>query len=172
MGNRYDNQVNFVAPAVVKRLEPAHDLTGGEVAIVNQSQQMAGSIMHSGAQSSHIRQDDDAISHAKASLLYSMSYGVAMLFVTAGMLLIVYLFRGGDAGWYFFSGMLFWGISVIVVLHRNRAQGLHHSSTGVAHHEIDAKVQVAMYAIDRHAQMLERKWGVDERRAAIEIDSD
>lgn len=160
--NRYNTQAQWVAaePQATALAKHQPELTAIEGEIVSRGQQAAYALAAQETHSSHIRQTDDAMSHAQASLLYSRAYSLAAGMVTAGLLLTIYLFAGGGLGWYFFTGLLVWGVAILAILHRNRVQGLYHSSTGVAHHDIDARADVAKYAIDRHCQMLEKKWGV------------
>jgi len=115
-------------------------------------------------QSHHTRQDDDAITHAKATLLVSAAYIVAALMITGGLLLIVFLFKGlGDAvALYFYAGLVMWGILILAALLMNRHQSLHHSSTGLGHAEISSRERLAKYAIDQHVRLLLKRWGVDD----------
>jgi hypothetical protein len=84
--------------------------------------------------------DDSAITHAKATLLISSAYIAAAGMITAGLLLIVWLFRGLGDDWalYAYIGLIGWGIAVLAALWGNRRQSLHHSPTGIAHHELDS----------------------------------
>ena len=111
----------------------------------------------------HARQDDDAITHAKATLLVASAYIVAAGLITGGLLLIVWLYRGLGEGWglYTFTGLIVWGLCILVALWGNRKQSLHHSPTGIGHHEIDSRERIAMHAVDVHAQLLMRRWELD-----------
>ena len=122
-----------------------------------------GDIVHSNAHTGHARQDDNALTHAKASLLVSAAYGVAAGMITLGLLLIVWIFHalGDRLAVYFYAGLLSWGVFTLVILLLNRRQGLHHSSSGIAHHEIDAKTDIAFHAIDTHAELLREKWRLE-----------
>jgi hypothetical protein len=121
--------------------------------------------------SADARQVDSAVTSAKASLLYSAAYGAASLLITLGLLFVVWLFRGGDLGIYFFSGLVVWGVALLIILYHNRGQGLHHSPSGIAHHDIDARVQeaeirakVAKHTVDAHIDLLKHKWSLEEKR--------
>ena len=107
--------------------------------------------------------DDSAITHAKATLLVSSGYIVAAAMITAGLLLIVWLFRGLGDGWstYTFTGLVAWGVAILVALWGNRRQALHHSPTGIAHHELDSRERIARHAIDTHAELLIKRWEMD-----------
>ena len=63
------------------------------------------------AHSGHARMDDNAISHAKATLLVSAAYIVAAGMITVGLLLIIWLWRGLGDGWatYTYTGLILWG---------------------------------------------------------------
>ena len=109
--------------------------------------------------------DDSAITHAKATLLVSVAYIVAAAMITAGLLLIVWLFRGLGSDWavYTYTGLAVWGGCVLAALWGNRRQSLHHSPTGIAHHELNSRERIAMHAIDTHADLLLKRWEMDHR---------
>ena len=157
---------NFVPALPNAPVRRQLELTPVEGEIVVSGQQMVGNLAKE-SHSSHIRQTDDAITHAQASLLYSQSYMKVFGIITGALLAIIYIAQGGDLWVYFFSGLLAWGIMGLIILAVNRWQGLHHSSSGVAHAQIKATRDVAIYAIDRHCTMLERKWGIDAERNEI-----
>lgn len=165
------NFVPALPAAPIAKRQP--ELTPVEGEIVISGQQMAGNLAKE-SHSSHIRQTDDAISHAQASLLYSQSYMKVFAIVTGALLAIIYIARGGDLMVYFFGWLVAWGIVALVILAVNRWQGLHHSSSGVAHAQIKATKDVAIFAIDRHCTMLERKWGIeiDAERNEITVGRD
>jgi len=91
------------------------------------------------------------------------AYIVAAGLITGGLLLIVWLYRGLGEGWglYTFTGLIVWGLCILVALWGNRKQSLHHSPTGIGHHEIDSRERIAMHAVDVHAQLLMRRWELD-----------
>lgn len=156
-----------------ERRDSVYAITPGEAAMLGQAGQVAGAIIQTPGQhvnSADARQVDSAITRDKASLLYSGAYGVAALIVTVGLLLIVYMFRGGNLGGYFFTGLILWGVALLAILYYNRGQGLHHSPSGIAHHEIDARVteaeiraDVAKHAIDAHVALLRDKWALEDK---------
>jgi len=115
------------------------------------------------AHSGHARQDDDAITHAKATLLVSSAYVVASALITVGLLLIIWLYRGLGEGWavYTFTGLIVWGLATLAALWSNRKQSLWHSSTGIAHAEIGSRERIARHAIDTHAGLLLKRWEID-----------
>lgn len=115
------------------------------------------------AHTGHARMDDSAITHAKATLLVSSAYIVAAGMITGGLLLVAWLFRAlGDAwGLYVYGGLIVWGVCVLAALWGNRRQSLHHSPTGIAHHELDSRERIARHAIDTHAELLVKRWEVD-----------
>lgn len=153
--NRY--QVSTYVPAdtqpapLVPRQEPALLPTLADIAL-------------RGTQTAHARQDDDAITHAKATLLISAAYIVAAGMITVGLLLIVWLFRGlGDRfAPYAYVGLIAWGLAILFALWSNRRQALYHSPTGISHHEIDSRERVATHAIDTHARLLLARWRLED----------
>jgi hypothetical protein len=122
-----------------------------------------GNLLPQAGMSGHARMDDDAITHAKATLLVASAYIVASAMITAGLLLIVWLYRGLGEGWglYTFTGLIVWGLCILVALWGNRKQSLWHSPTGIAHHELDSRERIARHAIDTHAGLLLKRWAID-----------
>jgi hypothetical protein len=116
--------------------------------------------------SGYARQDDDALTHARATLLVSAAYIIAAGMITAGLLLLAWLFRGLGDHWavYAYVGVLVWGVAVLLALYGNRRQSLHHSPTGVSHHELDSRERLARHAIDTQADLLLRRWERDDDR--------
>jgi hypothetical protein len=115
---------------------------------------------------SHIvRSDDTAVTQAYASLIYSAAYGFAAALITAGMVLILWIKYGvaGEGGDYALLWLLLWGISILVALIINRLQGLKYSSSGIARHEIDSRERIAMYIVDKHIELIEKRWHVENR---------
>lgn len=107
--------------------------------------------------------ENDAMTHARATLLVSAAYIAAAGMITGGLLLIAWLFRAlGDAwGAYTYTGLIIWGLCVLGALWGNRRQSLWHSPTGIAHHELDSRERLAKHAIDTHADLLRRRWELD-----------
>jgi hypothetical protein len=134
-----------------------------ELPAVNVSSPSIIDLLPQAAHTGHARMDDSAITHAKATLLVSAAYIVAAGMITAGLLLVVWLFRGLGDDWaaYTFTGLIAWGVCILAALWGNRRQSLHHSPTGIAHHELDSRERIARHAIDTHASLLLSKWGMD-----------
>ena len=118
------------------------------------------------AQTGHARQDDSALTHAKATLLIAAAYIAAAGMITLGLLLVVWLFRGLGDGWatYAYTGLILWGVATLAALLGNRKQSLWHSPTGISHHEIDSRERLAKHAIDTHAKLLLTRWEIDNER--------
>jgi len=139
----------------------------------------APALSHTG----HIRQNDDALTNARASLLYSKAIGAVAALGVTGILFLAWLTYGGDLGIYF--GLEILGVSgvALVALVVNRAQGLHYSASGIAHSElrtqeriarrhaqtqeyaIDSAERIAMHAIDKHSELIERRWQLEAGQA-------
>jgi hypothetical protein len=124
-----------------------------------------GNLLPMASHTGHARQDDDAITAAKATLLVALAYIIAAGMVTVGLLLVVWLFRGLGEGFatYTYTGLIVWGIATLVVLWSNRKQSLWHSPTGIAHHELDSRERIARHAIDTHAGLLLKRWEMDDK---------
>jgi uncharacterized membrane protein YqjE len=117
----------------------------------------------------YARQDDDALTHARATLLVAAAYIAAALLITCGLLLIIWLFRGlGERlAAYWFTGLVLWGVCILAALWGNRRQSLHHSPTGVTHAEIQSRERLARHAIDTHADLLIKRWDRDSVSAKL-----
>jgi len=111
-----------------------------------------------------VRSDNDAVIEAKASLLYSLSYGVAAGLIIGAVCYVGYLNEGGGGEFYTLIALFFWGLAVLVSLMLNRKQGLHHSSTGIAHAEIESRERVALHTINQHVELIKEKWKIDNER--------
>lgn len=134
-----------------------------ELPIIHVSSPSLVDVLPPAAHTAHARSDDDAMTMARATLVVSAAYIVASAMITGGLLLIAYLFRAlGDAwGAYVYGGLIIWGLCVLASLYGNRRQGLHHSASGVSHHEIESRERLARHAIDVHANLLLRRWEID-----------
>jgi hypothetical protein len=140
------------------------DFTLNEQSILSNAVGAAGDIM-ARRQMSHIaRSDDTAITSAIANLIYSAAYAFAALLITGGIFVMAWLVSGrdGNGAHYFTAWLIVWGICVLVALAVNRWQGLWFSSTGIAHHEIESRERIAMYTVDRHIELLEKRWELDQ----------
>ena len=152
MGVRRPSSRTYITPYSRSEITPSEREVMGQVVT-------AAGQMISHRQMSHLaRSDDTAITHAIASLIYSVAMGSAAALITAGILFIAYNFLGGEEGLYAIAWLVTWGICILLALLRNRHQGLWHSATGIAHHEIDSRERIAMHAIDRHIDLLEKRW--------------
>ena len=101
-------------------------------------------------------QNDNAITHAKASLLYSGAHIVAFLVVIVAVMMLAYPVVGGNFRTYATVGMLLFGLAGFGALLWNRHQGLHHSATGIAHADIQSRERVAIHLIDRQFDVVEK----------------
>lgn len=140
------------------------DLTLNEQSVLSHAVGAAGDMM-ARRQMSHIaRSDDTAITSAVANLIYSAAYAFAALLITGGLFLLAWLMsnRDGNAGRYFTAWLIVWGVCVLAALAVNRWQGLWFSSTGIAHAEIKSRERIAMYTVDRHIELLEKRWELEK----------
>lgn len=101
-------------------------------------------------------QNDNAITHAKASLLYSGAHIVAILVVVVAVMMLAYPVVGGNFRTYATVGLLLFGCAALGALLWNRHQGLHHSATGIAHADIRSRERVALHLIDRQFDVVEQ----------------
>lgn len=179
--NRYNTQQNIVRPIVGEVLPPVRLSDPHEMpAHLAQGQpiQLGAPVMAS-SHTGHIRHQDDALTNARASLLYSKAIILVTSIGITAILFLAYLNYGGDLGIYFGIELLALSGAALVALVANRAQGLHHSASGIAHHElrtqekiarrhaqvqeyeIDSRERVATYAIDRHVELVKTRWQLE-----------
>lgn len=185
--NRYDTQQNMVLPEAKMEILPPvklsdpHDLPAHMVN--GQPIQLDAPVMPS-YHTGHMRQTDDAITNAKASLLYSKAIILVVSIGVTAIMFLAWLNYGGDLALYFGVELLALSGAALVALLYNRHQGLYHSASGIAHHElrtqekiadrhaqvqeyqIDSAERLAMYAIDKHAELIEKRWRLESGQAA------
>jgi hypothetical protein len=145
--------VHFVAP----RVQGEVHYTDTDKNIVTSAVSAAGTIMSNRQNTYQVTSEDNAVGHAKASLMYSVAYAFAAALITGAICLVGYLNEGGGGSFYAIAFLFFWGVSVLVVLYYNRGQGLQHSSAGIALEEIKSRERVAMFAISKHIELVQKK---------------
>jgi len=145
--------VNYIPP----RAQGEIHFTDADKTIVSSAVTAAGEMISRRQMTHHVSSDDTAVSHAKASLLYSVAYAFAAALITGAICLVGYFSEGGGGGFYLILWLFLWGLSVLGALLINRRQGLHYSSAGIALEEIKSRERVALHAIDRHVDLMEKK---------------
>jgi hypothetical protein len=134
------------------------EITANEQGVIDSALTAAGTVM-AGRQMSHLaKSEDTALTNAFASLFYSLAYSVAGAMITAALLLLVFLLFGGNERIYLLLFFLLWGMCLLGALAYNRWQGLWFSPAGLDHHEIDSRERIAIHAIDKHIELIERRW--------------
>jgi hypothetical protein len=125
--------------------------------------------------SGHTRQVDNAMGIAKSSAFYALLYVVAFAFGLGALLWLIWYVKGGDGALYFGGYVVLLAGCTYYALNRNREQGLHHSSTGIAHHELDvdqaeieSRERIALGTVDRHIALLEKKLLVELEMRRLE----
>ena len=150
--------ITRVSRYVPARIDQSPALTTAEQALLSQAGQVAGQLV-SHRQVTHLtRNDETPIQNATASLIYSAAYaaiaaGIALVLALLGM-----LFIGGDERLYLLLALLGWGVYVIRALRINRKQGLEYSPAGLEHHEINSRVEMGKYVIDKHIELIKSRW--------------
>jgi len=134
-----------------------------------------------GAHSGHVRNTEDPIVIAEASLRYSLAIAGASAITIGGLLLLATLQGYLEIGFPDAIGIEIVGTGIVTLAAMiiNRSVGLHHSATGIAHHEIkatmknharsadvqeyeiDSRERIALHAIDRHAELIEKRWRLE-----------
>lgn len=138
------------------------DITANEQGVITSSLSAAGAVMAHRQMAHLARSEETPITNAFASLFYSIAYSVAGAMITGGLLFLAYNLIGGEEGLYVLIWLVLWGVCLLAALVYNRWQGLWFSPAGLDHHEIDSRERIAMYGIDRHLTLLERKWQIKD----------
>lgn len=185
--NRYDSMQNMVTPGQRYEVLPPAKLSepGALPELPNAVQPIyiEAPTLQS-AHSGHIRHQDDAITNAKASLLYSKAIIFVVSIGITAIMFLAYLNYGGDIEIYAGVELLALSGAGLLALLYNRHQGLHHSASGIAHHElktqeklarrhaqtqeyaIDSAERIALHAIDKHTELIERRWQLERGEQA------
>lgn len=105
------------------------------------------------------KSDDTAVTITIGSLIYSAVYmAVFFVVVLAGVGLVLWYNSRVDPPIVGMVALLVWGGASYGILSYNREQGLYHSATGIAHHQIDSEERRGKYALGLYvwAQLKER----------------
>jgi hypothetical protein len=138
-----------------------HDsITSAEAQLMTSGHHLANVALSGRSAQSRAEQSDTALTHAKAHLVASAPLIASLVATTTGLVLLGWLIAGGSAAIWISVELLIAGAGSVVALARSRRAGLDHTPAGVERHEIDARAKVAMYAIDRHLESMERLKGV------------
>ena len=151
-GLRRSSSPNLILPYTRNEFTPA------ERELLGQALSTSGTVMAQRQVSHLARSKETPLTNALSSLIYSFAYSIAGAVITGGLLLLALNFLGGDGEIYFIIWFILWGACFLAALAYNRWQGLWFSPAGLDHHEIDSRERIAMYVIDRHLTLLERKW--------------
>ena len=135
-----------------------YPLTTAEQGILSQAASAASQVIAHRQMSHLAKSEETPVHNALASLIYSGAYaaiaaGIAIVLALLGIFLI-----GGDGRIYVLLAILGWGMYVIRALRINREQGLDYSPAGLEHHEIDARVEMGKYIVDKHIELIEKRW--------------
>ena len=165
-------------PGQSQRQDIDLSISPADTAFLTQAHQAVGQVVNAPRRdrdtTAHTRQNDSAMTVAKSSAFYAMLYIIAFALGAGILLTLAWWNRGGEFVFYFATyAVLLTGFS-LWMLERNRERGLHHSSTGIAHHELDVEVEeiqsrerIALGVVDRHIALLERKLEIEARRLEV-----
>ena len=184
--NRYNERQNIVTPAplaptVVRPMSPAESellqtLTRDSL---TQTPPIAIPTLPPATHTAHTRDNFDvrAAAHvAERFVIWDMGIFGA---ITAALAGLIWYRVGGDSTLYGLGWLVVWGTVSYFAMNKNRAQSYDHSPTGVARleqrtqeriadrhaaiqeYEIDSLERIALYAIDRHAALIERRWELE-----------
>ena len=157
-----------------RRADVARPMSDAEGRAVAQGYEMAHSVVQRPARPPRaarpVSTRDDAVTHARAARISSTPKLAIFGGVTLGLLALAILFNplGWAWGGYVLLALLLWGGYSLRALERDRALGLHHSSAGVEHRDIearesveladiDSRERVAKYVADQHFRYLEMR---------------
>lgn len=127
----------------------------------------------------HMRENHDVRAAARVAerfIVWDMGIFGA---ITAALAGLIYYRIGGDSTLYALGWLVIWGSVSYFAMNKNRGQAYDHSPTGVARleqttqaamhdraaqvqeYEIASRERIALYAIDRHATLIERRWELE-----------
>lgn len=150
---------------------PGHEqplISQQEISLIGQTQQAVGQLMQSVPQrppdTSHTRQVDSAVTVARAAIIAAIPLLIVHGVVTGAMIVLAWLLVGGAGGMWALGWLVVWGVASYIALERSRERGLHHSSSGIAHHALDndaieirERYATARYATNRAFEFVERQ---------------
>lgn len=122
---------------------------------------LAGEVMGQPQQTHHARSDDNAITVSVASLISSAADMAVFLVVTALLGWLVWLVFEVPLAYVVAVFGVGWGCIALRALYINREQQLRHTPAGIAHHELDNRKEIALYAIDKHTDIIMTQLGMD-----------
>ncbi len=169
--NRYNTQQNMVRPddrqlPSVRRMTPEEtaaltSMTQGQV----QSAQSIQLPEFDGAHTGHVRHVDDPVTNARATIEYGHVIGGWAAVALSAILFYGFIHGSVDREDFVPAEAMIIGVCMLISLVINRAQGLHHSATGIAHGEL--KTRERMY--DRMAEVEEHRIDADTEVRLAEI---
>jgi len=127
----------------------------------------------------HMRETHDVRAAARVAERFVLWDMAIFAIITGAITFLIWYFVDGDLTLYAVAWLVVWGGVSYLAMNRNRRQAYDHSPTGVARleqgtqaamHDRSAQVQeceiasrerVAMYAIDRHAALIEKRWQLE-----------
>lgn len=160
--NYYTTNQAYVPMVVGEVVDDPTLPPAAEAQLMAGGQHLASTALAGRQPHSHAEQHDSAVSHAQAHLMVSAPIIGGLVITSTGLVLLGWLIAGGPILIWIGVELLIAGAGAVVALSRSRRAGLEHTPAGVERHEIDARRQVAMYAINRHCEMVERIKGVRE----------
>ena len=191
--NRYDAGTNIVTPApaplaptVVRPMSQVESelLQGLTQTAIQPAPPIAIPALPPATHTAHMRDNFDVRAAARVAerfILWDMGIFGG---ITAALAGLIYYRLGGDATLYGLGWLVVWGSVSYFAMNKNRAQSYDHSPTGVARleqrtqaamhdrsaqaqeYEIDSRERVAMYAIDRHVALIEKRWELERGEQA------
>jgi hypothetical protein len=130
------------------------ELSQRHVDVLHHGATLAGGVMGQPQQTHHARSDDNAITVSLGALIYSGAYGVVFLVITAMLGWLAWAKLGVDGTLVVACMGIAWGCASYYALAHNRAQSLRHSTSGIAHAEIESRERVALAAMDNHTRII------------------
>jgi hypothetical protein len=158
--SEYDDDYH---PVVARRdsylpARPYPDISMTEQGIISTAINGSAQVMAQRQMAHLSRNDETPITNALASILYSLAYSAAGWLITGALLLLAYTIIGGDEAIYVLILFVVWGCCLLGALYLNRRQGLWFSPAGLDHAEIQSRERIAMHVINRHIDLIEKRW--------------
>lgn len=170
-------------PATVQRMTEAESTALQGIAQgAMQPQPIQMPALPQATHSGHLRENFDIAATARVAERFIMWDMGIFAAVTAALTVLIWYFVDGDLMLYGLGWLVVWGGISYFAMNKNRGQAYKHSPTGVARleqesqvamhdrtasvqeYEIDSRERVAMHAIDRHAELIEKRWRLEVGR--------
>lgn len=178
----------LVRPITGEILPPVRLSDPHEPAYLTQGQPIAIPALPQATHTAHMRETHDVRAAARVAERFIVWDMLIFGAITAALAGLIYYRVGGDSTLYALGWLVVWGSVSYLAMNRNRAQSYDHSPTGVARleqrtqaamhdraaqtqeYQIDSNERLAMYAIDRHTELIKERWRLEAGQAGRRLE--